>query len=147
MKHLWIAGDGIGVDAVANLATARWTNLVVEQDPAWSASSKDDDVAVVDDSSCTSLTDDSALSSLNAACSSTHSWKNAGLMASADAQCKPPVSLIRISTFLGASARAVASSTSPIPSTSAPPPPPALPLPPSPPQKPDPRDVNPSRAI
>ena len=43
-------------------------------------------------------------------------------MASADAQCKPPVSLIRISTFLGASARAVASSTSPIPSTSAPPP-------------------------
>jgi len=142
-----ITWDGIGVDAVANLATARWTNLVVEQGPAWSASSKDDDVVVVDDSSCTSLTDDSALSSLNAACSSTHSWKNAGLMASADAQCKPPVSLIRISTFLGASARAVASSTSPIPSTSAPPPLPALPLPPSPPQKPDPRDANPSRAI
>jgi len=41
-----------------HLATARWTNLVVEQGPAWSASSKDDDVVVVDDSSCTSLTDE-----------------------------------------------------------------------------------------
>jgi hypothetical protein len=38
-----------------------------------------------------------------------------GLMASADARCSSPVSLIRISTFLGASARAVASSTSPTP--------------------------------
>ena len=53
-------------------------------------------------------------------------------MASADARCTPPVLLIRISTFLGDSARVAAFSTSPTPSTSAPPP-----------QKPDPRDANP----
>jgi len=37
------------------------------------------------------------------------------LMGSADARCLPPVPLIKISTFLFASARAAASTTSPIP--------------------------------